>query len=164
MEGLLSSCDTWWLVPTCPVLLDLPAAKYTTSGKNCVKNNMSIRIQNLLSNMFQSTWPSLGNRKHIHYIRGVNSKIKYYEKKDDLIWRNVQRFITYIVVTILKLCTFWACFQIISKTCIIMNFCTLCRIEIFLFIEINVAMNLPSILYIFCITWRWPSWLKWCSK
>jgi hypothetical protein len=28
-----------------------------------------------------------------------------------------------------------------------MNFCTLCRIQIFLFIEINVAMNLPSILY-----------------
>jgi len=30
-----------------------------------------------------------------------------------------------------------------------MNFCTLCKIEIFLFIEISVAMNLPSILYLY---------------
>ena len=44
MAGLLSSRDTWWLVPTCPVLLDLPAATYTTSGINCMKNNVSIHI------------------------------------------------------------------------------------------------------------------------
>jgi len=38
MEGLLSSCDMWWLVPTHPVLLDLPSSYIP--GKNCIKNNM----------------------------------------------------------------------------------------------------------------------------
>jgi hypothetical protein len=32
-----------------------------------------------------------------------------------------------------------------------MNFCPLCKIEIFLFIQINFAMNLPSVLYIFVL-------------
>jgi len=27
-------------------------------------------------------------------------------------------------------------------------------------IKLNVAINLASILHIFCISWRWPSWTK----
>ena len=37
---------------------------------NPIKNNMSINFLSLLSNMFQPTWLSLGNRKHIHDAGG----------------------------------------------------------------------------------------------
>jgi len=40
---------------------------------------------------------------------------------------------------------------------IFINFYRLCKNYIsFLCIKLHAAINLPSILYIVCITWRWP--------
>jgi hypothetical protein len=32
-----------------------------------------------------------------------------------------------------------------------MNFCSLCKNKIFILVQINVAMNLPNVLYIFIL-------------
>jgi hypothetical protein len=98
-----------WHVVTSPymsVLLDLPAATYTTSAINCINNNMSIVIQSFLSNMFQPTWPSLDYTKHIQDTGGVNCKIEPYKKKWDLIWHKVQKFITIHVFDTILSCIY----------------------------------------------------------
>jgi hypothetical protein len=48
-------------------------------------------------------------------------------------------------------------FKIVSKTSNIMNYYPLCKnVSPFLFIKLNVAINLPNILYIFLFTGQWP--------